>query len=176
MPEPIAGAPGLDVTELRLLADREKYRQDKAAQRARKANERAEAALAPNPNGYVVGPVPAGLSATRKWLRRQHDAYSSREIGVVELTECRRTSSSLADLYRASAEIRKAEAAQRAAAAQERMADTLAAVEHGGTALLMLSRLQDSLADGHRRPLPGRALLAVTTPAVHEGQRPEDDA
>jgi hypothetical protein len=38
------------------------------------------------------------------------------------------------------------------------MARALAAVEHGGTALVMLTRLQEGLTQGPRRPLPGRAL------------------
>jgi hypothetical protein len=102
--------------------------------------------------------MPAGLSALRKWVRQAHDAYSRREIGPFELTEIRRSAASVGDLYRTGAELRKAEAATRAAVAQERMADALAAVEHGGAALLMLSRLQEGLTEGKRRPLPGRVL------------------
>jgi len=63
------------------------------------------------------------------------------------------------------ADLRKAEAAIRAAQAQERMAEVLAAVEHGGTALLMLARLQDSLTDGRRRPIPGAARVPIAPPA-----------
>src|SRR4030095_15523486 len=59
--------------------------------RARKAREHAAAAMQPASNGYIVPPVPAGLSATRKWLRRQHDAYSRRQLTGPELNECRYT-------------------------------------------------------------------------------------
>jgi hypothetical protein len=45
--------------------------------------------------------------------------------------------------------------------AQERLVETLAALEHGGAALAMLVKLQDGLTDGRRRPLPGRVLAAV---------------
>lgn len=157
----------LSVPELKLLARRERETQAKRERRARQAVERATAALAPNPDGYVVPAMPAGLSAIRKWVREAHDAYSGRRIGPLELTEIRRSASAVGDLYRTGAELRKAEAAIRAAQAQERLVETLAALEHGGAALAMLVKLQDGLTDGRRRPLPGRVLNAVppTTPA-----------
>jgi hypothetical protein len=151
----------LNTQELRQLAEREKRTQDKRKERARQATERAKAALAPNPDGYVVPKMPAGLSQIRKWVRQAHDAYSARRIGPLELTEIRRSASSVGDLYRTGAELRKAEAAIRAAQAQERLVETLAALEHGGAALAMLVKLQDGLTDGRRRPLPGRVLSAV---------------
>ncbi len=55
----------------------------------------------------------------------------------------------------------------RTAEAQERLVEALLTVEHGGSAMLLLTRLQDGLADGRRRPLPGaiRALpLSEETP------------
>jgi hypothetical protein len=154
----VSSAPTLTTDELKLLAEREKKAQDKRSERARKAAEHAVALLAPNPSGYVVPAMPSGLSAIRQWMRRRHDAYSQRKITPMELTEVRRSASAMGDLYRVGAEIRKAEAAIRVAAAQERMAEVLAAVEHGGAALLMLSRLQDGLTEGRSRPLPGRVL------------------
>jgi hypothetical protein len=54
--------------------------------------------------------------------------------------------------------------AARVADAQEVMATTLATVEHGATAMLLLSRLQDSLRGGPRRPLPGLRQIAPSTP------------
>ena len=52
----------------------------------------------------------------------------------------------------------------RQALAQEKLVEALLTVEHGGSALLLLTRLQDGLADGRRRPLPGatRALPEET--------------
>jgi hypothetical protein len=147
----------LTAAELRRLASRQQETEKKRRQRARQASDHAKAALRPNPSGYLVPAMPAGLPAIRKWVRRAHDAYSRRAIGPFELAEIRRSAGAVGDLYRTSAELRKAEAALRAAQAQERMAEALAAVEHGGTALLMLARLQESLGDGRRRPLPGRA-------------------
>ncbi len=47
----------------------------------------------------------------------------------------------------------------RTAEAQERLVEALLTVEHGGAALLLLTRLQDGLADGRRRPLPGTRAL-----------------
>ncbi len=38
---------------------------------------------------------------------------------------------------------------------QERMADALLKLERGGTAVVMLERLTESMATGRRRPLPG---------------------
>jgi hypothetical protein len=105
--------------------------------------------------------MPAGPWRIRQWVRQAHDAYSRRLIGPLELAEIRRSAATVGELYRVSADLRKAEAAIRAAQAQERMAEVLAAVEHGGTALLMLARLQESLADGRRRPIPGTARVPI---------------
>ncbi len=44
---------------------------------------------------------------------------------------------------------------------QEKLVDALLKIEHGGAAMLLLSRLQDGLTQGRRRPLPGRALPAL---------------
>jgi hypothetical protein len=159
-----AEVPPLSTAELRRLASREADAQRKRNERTRAAMEKAAAAVAPNPAGFVVPSMPAGLSGLRLWVRRAHDAYSARRIGPLELAEVRRSASALGDLYRVGADLRKAEAAIRAAQAQERMAEVLAAVEHGGTALLMLARLQDSLADGRRRPLPGAARVMPIAP------------
>jgi hypothetical protein len=164
-----AQRPGLNTQELRKLAEREKKAQDKREERARKATERAVAALAPNPDGYVIPKMPAGLSAIRKWVREAHDAYSERKIGPLELAEIRRSASSVGELYRTGAELRKAEAAMRAAQAQEQMAAALAAVEHGGAAVMLLARLQESLTDGRRRPLPGRVHALPTGPPEPAG-------
>ena len=49
------------------------------------------------------------------------------------------------------------------ARSQERLVEALLRVEHGGAALLLLSRLQDGLIDGKRRPLPGRSLSLTTS-------------
>ena len=45
--------------------------------------------------------------------------------------------------------------AARVADSTELMAQTLAQVEHGASAVLLLNRFQDSLRSGTRRPLPG---------------------
>jgi hypothetical protein len=134
--------------------------------RARKAREHAAAAMQPASNGYIVPPVPAGLSAIRKWLRRQHDAYSRRQLTGPELNECRYTMRAIADSYRASAEVRKSEAVLRAAEAQEHMADVLAQVEHGSAAFVLLERLKNEVDTGPRRPLPGvrRAVRSRASP------------
>ncbi len=155
----------LNVKELQALSRRVQETERKRRLRARQAEDRARAGLKPNPDGYVVPPMPAGLSALRRWVRGAHNAYSSRKIGPIELGEIRRSASAVGDLYRTGAELRKAEAALRAAQAQERMAEALAAVEHGGTALIMLARLQESLSDGRRRPLPPRLLAPPAEPA-----------
>ena len=56
--------------------------------------------------------------------------------------------------------------AARVADAQEKMAETLASVEHGGHAVMLLARLQEGLTGGARRPLPGR--VHALTPAPQE--------
>ena len=54
----------------------------------------------------------------------------------------------------------------RTAEAQERLVEALLAVEHGGAAMLLLTRLQDGLSEARRRPLPGARVLPV-----HEGMK-----
>lgn len=151
--------------ELDKLIERSKKADDKKAQRARQAVERATAALAPNPDGYVVPPMPAGLTAQRRWLRDGHDAYSHRRITLLELTEMRRSVSCQAETYKAGAVVRQSFAAERAAMAQEKMAEVLSSVEHGGHAVMLLARLQESLTDGRRRPLPGRVHQLTPSPS-----------
>src|SRR5262245_2415542 len=158
-------APPLTTEELRRLAAREAMAQRQRDSRARKALEKAAAAVAPNPGGYTVPPMPAGLWRIRQWVRQAHDAYSARRIGPLELAEIRRSASSVGELYRTSADLRKAEAAIRAAVAQERMAAVLAAVEHGGIALLLLQRLQSGLTEGPRRPLPNAHVMPTPPPS-----------
>ena len=151
---PPEGTP-LNTAELRLLADRERNAQAQRESRARRAKERAAATLAKNPSGYIVPPMPAGLRAQRQWLRAGHDAYSHRQITHTELTEMRRSVSVQAETYKAGAVVRGSFAQDRAAVAQEKMADALALVEHGGAAVALLARLREGLASGVRRPLPG---------------------
>jgi hypothetical protein len=157
----------LNVRELKLLAQREQRTQRKRDQRRRKAEEHAEQAMRPSPTGYRVGAVPAGPSAMRRWIRDQHNAYSRRDLAVPELDQCRHTFRVLMDSYKATAELRRAEAALRAAEAQEKMADILASVEHGSVAVALLQRLREMPDDGARRPLPTWRQPAM--PAPHEG-------
>lgn len=156
--------------ELDKLIERAKKADDKKAQRARQAVERATAALAPNPSGYRVPDMPAGLTAQRRWLRDGHNAYSRREIGLLELTEMRRSVSTQAETYKAGAIVRQSFAAERSAVAQERMAEVLASVEHGSGAVLLLSRLREGQLEGRGRPLPPAMLrrLGVTAPPTDE--------
>jgi hypothetical protein len=109
-------------------------------------------------------------------LKQAVEFYSARRIGPFELAEIRRSASSVGDLYRTRAELRKAETALRAAQAQERMAEALAAVEHGGAAVMLLARLQESLTDGRRRPLPGRVHAPDTAGAGMSTARARLDA
>src|SRR6266516_1092911 len=99
MSKPPPPPPPLDPAELRVLASRERERVGRAERRARSAQEHAQAALAPNASGYVVPRMPAGLTAQRKWLRVQQDAYHRRRISIIELTECRRAVSVQAETY-----------------------------------------------------------------------------
>jgi len=47
-------------------------------------------------------------------------------------------------------------------ATQEKMVDALLRLEHGGTAIVLLERMQASLSTGTRRPLPGRLVRVPT--------------
>ena len=103
-------------------------------------------------------PAPTDLRGVKRWIKAAHDAFTRRELTAAELNEVRRTAASMFEGSKAQADVRRSIAALEAAQAQTRMAEVLAAVEHGGTALLMLSRLQEGLTDGgRRRPLPGAA-------------------
>jgi hypothetical protein len=135
------------------LAKREQWRDAKRRQRADKAATLAAEAQA-RIAGYTLPRMPAGLRGIRLWLRDAHEAFEAGRITTARLTEARRSASAVGDLYRVGADLRKAQAAIRAAEAQEQMAHALAAVEHGGTAVLMLARLQEGLSEGRRRPLP----------------------
>lgn len=46
---------------------------------------------------------------------------------------------------------------------RRRLTDVLVSVEGGGAALVLLTRLTESLAEGRRRPLPGRVLSMPTS-------------
>jgi hypothetical protein len=109
--------------------------------------------------------MPAGLRAQRKRLRAGHDAYSRRDLGLLELTEMRRSVTTQADTYKAGAIVRQSFAAERSAAAQERMAEVLASVEHGGAAVMLLSRLREGQMDGRTRPLPRAVPPRLQPPA-----------
>lgn len=127
--------------------------------------ERMRREMANQPVVYVAPAMPGSLSKIRTWLRQMHDAYNDGFVTVEQLREARRSAMAFGDLHRVAAEMRKADAAMATAAAQVRMADTLAAVEFGGAAPVMLARLQDSISAGRRKPLPGRVLSAVARPA-----------
>jgi hypothetical protein len=47
-------------------------------------------------------------------------------------------------------------------AIQEKMVESLLRLEHGGTAVVLLERMQASLSTGIRRPLPGRRVTMST--------------
>lgn len=154
--------------DVAVVAGRERARLAKQQQRARKVEEQAKAAAAPNADGYVVPPMPAGLMKLRRWLRAGHDAYSARRIGLLELTEMRRSVATQSDTYKAGAVVRQSHAAMQAAEAQTRMADVLASIEHGGAVVAFMARLQETVSNGApRRPLPRvRAALPAVTERV----------
>jgi hypothetical protein len=52
-----------------------------------------------------------------------------------------------------------------AARDQRQLVEALLAIERGGAAMVLLTRLQDGLADGRRKPIPGRALAPVPSGA-----------
>jgi len=165
-PEPPT-LPGVTAEGMRTLAElvnqqdetrRREWREAKRTQRrlAREARERV--ADAPPPSGFRMPPAPTDLRGVKRWIKAAHDAFTRRELTAAELNEVRRTAASMFEGSKAQADVRRSIAALEAAQAQTRMAEVLAAVEHGGTALLMLSRLQEGLTDGgRRRPLPGAA-------------------
>jgi hypothetical protein len=154
--------------EQRLEAQRETWRVERAGRRQRQAEERARAA--DQPGTVPTPPMPAGLRAMRRWLRRRHDAYERGEITSARLAEQRRTVSALGDTYRVGAELRKAEAAIRAAEAQERMAELLASFEHGGAVVGLLASLRagDAALGGPRPRLPRPTTAALV-------RRPDGD-
>jgi hypothetical protein len=53
----------------------------------------------------------------------------------------------------------------RQADAQAALVDALLKLEHGGAAMMLLTRLQDGLSDGKRRPLPSARVVPMTPPS-----------
>lgn len=88
-------------------------------------------------------------------------AFPDRE-SVVRFVEdlAKRALTDSIDLRRIDVALRAANVALTAfgMSTQERMVDALLRLEHGGTAIVLLERMQSSLATGSRRPLPGRVL------------------
>ncbi len=66
-----------------------------------------------------------------------------RRVSPIELMEMRRSMSAVLETFKIQALMTQAKAAIRAAHAQERMADTLASLEHGGAGVALLARLRD---------------------------------
>ena len=64
----------------------------KRDERRQAAEARVEESLATNASGYVVPPMPLGMSKLRRWYRDQQAARSRRDISLAELTECRLSS------------------------------------------------------------------------------------
>jgi len=125
---------------------------------------RAEAAMAANPGNFVVPKMPRNIRGLRIWMAEAHDEYSGnvtgqRRVSPIELMEMRRSMTAVLETYKIQALTTQAKAAIRAAQAQERMADTLASLEHGGTAVALLARLREM--PGETRPLPFRRLTPL---------------
>jgi hypothetical protein len=105
---------------------------------------------------FIVPAMPTALARLPEWFTYVVDAYGRGELTVDQVRECRRNAATYGDIHRAMADVKKADAQMKAAQAQERMAEVLAAFEHGGPAVAMLARLQEGLSDGTPRALPGR--------------------
>ncbi len=52
---------------------------------------------------------------------------------------------------------------------QRKLIDAILTMEHGGAAMLLLTRMQESLGTAQRKPLPGRSLAVVPRASVPEG-------
>ena len=135
-------------------AQRELWRLERAIARLREKH--------PEAARRKIPPMPAGLPALGRWLRETFNLWSVGRITKAELAEVRRHTATAFDRYRTGAEVRKSKAALRAAEAQERMADVLASLEHGGPAVALLARLREM--PGETRPLPFRRSMPTTPP------------
>lgn len=112
--------------------------------------------------GNVIGRLKRALPADYQMI-----PFDSRE-SVIRFAEdmARQALTGDVDCRRVDTALRAAGVALSAftAATQEKLVEAMLRVEHGGTAMLLLARLTDGLAEGRRRPLPGRAL------AIAEGE------
>lgn len=149
-------------TDVKILVGREKARLDKADYRARKAQERAQAAVARNPGNYVAPPPPLSTHARKRWLSDRHVDWTHKRISIIELTEARRTAAELANQDKARAMVRGSLAAMRGAAASEQIADLLAGVKHGGgVAILAALRASGEAIGVTRRPIPSARVRSL---------------
>lgn len=111
---------------------------------------------------FVVPPIPADLGDQQEWHRFVADAYLRGEVDEDTMGKVRVIFRDQRDAFRVAYEGDKARAALRIADSQERMADVLASLEHGGAAVVMLQRLAEGVA-GRRRPLPSRVVRGERT-------------
>ena len=164
-PEP----PPLDTAELRLLASREKEAQRKREERARTARERAQAADVPA--AVPLPPMPASLTGIRRWLRLAFDQYERGQRSSARLEQARAQARTIGDMARAEAETTKAKAAMLSAKSSERIADALAAFEHGGAVVGLVTALRagDAALGGAPRPRLPRPTTALSV------RRPDGD-
>jgi hypothetical protein len=162
--------PPLDTDALDALARRQQDTERKRVERAEAAKARALAADVPAV--ATLRKMPASPRDIRRWLREAYDQYEAGQRTSARLEQARAHARAVCDVFRASAELRKATAAIRSAEAQERMAELLAAVEHGGAVVGLLASLRsgDGLLAGPRRPLPR------PTTALRPGVPAEGDA
>ena len=143
------------LADVALIAGRERDRVAKADYRRRTREEAAQAAMAPNPENYVTPQPPVSLKALRRWLAARHQDYARRRITPIELAECRRTATEIGGLHKAEAMKRGARAAERSAAAQDRLAELVASLKDGGVAAALLLSLRNG--EGPRyHPMAGR--------------------
>lgn len=137
---------------------------DNAAERQRRSRStrdesRAVAAMASNPDGYVVPKMPRNIRGLRAWMAEAHDEYSGnvtgqRRISPIELMEMRRSMTAVLETYKIQALFTQAKAAVRQAEATERLADLVSTMQHGELATVLWAQLRTS--DAPKRKAPWR--------------------
>lgn len=107
---------------------------------------------------FIVPSMPTALRQLPEWFRDVQDAYTRAALDGDKLRECRRAVSTLCEIHRSMADVKKADAAMKSAEASEEMAKILDRHEHGGAATLLLEQLRAAMAGERRQRLPGRAV------------------
>ena len=112
----------------------------------------------------AVPAMPGTYREIREWIRQVTDLRMQDDITESELVSCRRSVAAWCEVHRTQAVDRTSKAAERAAAAQERLAEVAAKSEYGEMAWVVYEHVRQELATGRRTPLPPKPVIPLRSP------------